>query len=96
VVKKIEARRSRLEDRADRPDGRGLGWARRGGGGPLEAGADASLKDNDGQTARKLAEDSQHPIAAELFKARPAPSPRTGKAAPRAATKPTAKASPKP
>jgi len=62
----------------------------------LKEGADVGLKDNDGQTAQRLAEDSQHPNTAELLKPRPAPAPKAAKAPPRAAAKPKAKPSPKP
>jgi ankyrin repeat protein len=64
----------------------------------LVAGADITLKDNDGETAQRLAELSQHPSTAELLKPRPAPAPRKpatrnphAKPAPRPTPKPTPK-----
>jgi ankyrin repeat protein len=58
----------------------------------LKAGADPTLKDNDGSLARQLAEQNQHPSTAELLKAQP-PKPAPTRAAPKA---PRAKPAPKP
>ena len=61
----------------------------------LKAGADRSLKDNEGHLASQLAEQNQHPSTAELLKA-PPPTPVPVKAAPKARAKPAAKPAAKP
>jgi hypothetical protein len=61
----------------------------------LKAGADRSLKDNEGHLASQLAEENQHPSTAALLKA-PPPTPVPVKAAPKARAKPAAKPAAKP
>jgi ankyrin repeat protein len=62
----------------------------------LEAGADRTAKDNDGETAQRLAEQSQHPNTAELLKPRPAPTPPPTKPARTRRAKPAVKPAPRP
>jgi hypothetical protein len=62
----------------------------------LAAGADRTAKDNDGQTAQQLAEQSQHPSTAELLKPPPAPTPVPTKPARTRRPKPAARPAPKP
>jgi ankyrin repeat protein len=63
----------------------------------LVAGADPAAKDNNGDTAQQLAEQSQHPNTAELLKPPPPPTPAPAKPAPKARrAKPAAKPAPKP